>query len=70
VRARALPVADLRRGAQRRRADLSIDDVMRFYIIGVTSAPFDSDDQRERILDVAIAGIAASAAGRLGAQAT
>ena len=33
---------------------LSIDDVMRF-VIGVTSAPFGSDEQRERILDMAIA---------------
>ena len=37
--------------------DLSIDDVMRF-VIGVTSSPFGSDQQRERILDMAIAGIA------------
>jgi AcrR family transcriptional regulator len=37
--------------------DLTIDDVMRF-VIGVTSSPFGSDDQRERILDMAIAGIA------------
>ena len=36
---------------------MSIDDVMRF-VIGVTSSPFGSDDQRERILDMAIAGIA------------
>jgi AcrR family transcriptional regulator len=42
------------------RADLTIDDVMRF-IIGVTSAPVSSDEQRERILDMAIAGIAARA---------
>lgn len=41
----------------------SIDDVMRF-VIGVTSAPFGSDDQRERILDMAIAGIAAPSAPR------
>jgi hypothetical protein len=38
--------------------DMSIDDVMRF-VIGVTSSPFGSDEQRERILHVAIAGIAA-----------
>jgi AcrR family transcriptional regulator len=37
--------------------DMSIDDVMRF-VIGVTSSPFGSDDQRERILDLAIAGLA------------
>jgi AcrR family transcriptional regulator len=37
--------------------DLTIDDVMRF-VIGVTSSPFGSDEQRERILDMAIAGIA------------
>jgi AcrR family transcriptional regulator len=40
------------------RPELTIDDVMR-YVIGVTSAPFGSDHQRERILDMAIAGIAA-----------
>jgi AcrR family transcriptional regulator len=37
--------------------DMSIDDVMRL-VIGVTSFPFESDHQRERILDIAIAGIA------------
>jgi AcrR family transcriptional regulator len=42
--------------------DMSIDDVMRF-VIGVTTSPFGSVEQRERILDMAIAGIAA--AGRL-----
>jgi hypothetical protein len=41
--------------------DLTIDDVMRF-VIGVTSSPFGSDEQRERILDMAIAGVAISAA--------
>ena len=41
--------------------DMSIDDVMRF-VIGVTSSPFGSDDQRERILDMAIAGIATRSA--------
>jgi AcrR family transcriptional regulator len=40
------------------RADLTIDDVLR-YIVGVTGAPFSSNDQRERILDIAIAGLAA-----------
>ena len=40
------------------RADLTIDDVLR-YIVGVTGAPFSSDDQRNRILDIAIAGLAA-----------
>jgi len=43
--------------------DLSIDDVMRF-VIGVTSSPFGSDQQRERILDMAVAGIAAQPAPR------
>ena len=38
-------------------SELTIDDVMRF-VIGVTSSPFGSDEQRERILDMAIAGIA------------
>jgi AcrR family transcriptional regulator len=40
------------------RADLTIDDVLRF-IVGVTGAPFGSDGQRERILDIAVAGLAA-----------
>ena len=35
------------------RDDVNIDDVMRF-VIGVTSAPFGSDDQRDRILQLAI----------------
>ena len=39
------------------RSDLSIDDVLRF-LIGVTGAPFGSDEQRDRILDIAIAGLA------------
>ena len=42
--------------------DPSIDDLMRF-VIGVTSSPFGSDEQRERILDMAIAGIAARPTG-------
>jgi AcrR family transcriptional regulator len=37
--------------------DLTIDDVMRF-VIGVTSSPFGSDEQRDRILTMALAGIA------------
>lgn len=41
------------------RGDLTIDDVLRF-IVGVTGAPFGSDEQRERILDMAVAGIAAT----------
>jgi len=40
------------------RGDLTIDDVLRF-IVGVTGAPSGSDEQRERILDMAVAGIAA-----------
>ena len=39
------------------RQNISIDDVMRF-VIGVTTSPFASDEQRERILDMAVAGIA------------
>ena len=35
------------------RDDVNIDDVMR-YIIGVTSSPFGSDAQRERILQLAV----------------
>jgi AcrR family transcriptional regulator len=35
------------------RNDVSIDDVMR-YVIGVTSLPFGSDDQRDRILQLAV----------------
>jgi aryl-alcohol dehydrogenase-like predicted oxidoreductase len=35
------------------RDDVSIDDVMRF-VIGVTSSPFGSDDQRDRILRLAV----------------
>lgn len=40
------------------RTDLTIDDVLRF-IVGVTGTPFGSDEQRVRILDMAVAGIAA-----------
>lgn len=40
------------------RQDIDIDDVMRF-VIGVTTSPFGSDEQRERILDMAVAGLAA-----------
>jgi AcrR family transcriptional regulator len=51
----------------RARVDLTIDDVLRF-LVGVTGAPCASDDQRERILDIAVAGLMArghaSAAGR------
>lgn len=39
------------------RQDISIDDVMRF-VIGVTTSPFGSAEQRERILDMAVAGLA------------
>jgi AcrR family transcriptional regulator len=35
------------------RDDVSIDDVMRF-VIGVTNSPFGSDDQRDRILQLAV----------------
>ena len=35
------------------RDDVDIDDVMRF-VIGVTSAPFGSDEQRDRILQLAV----------------
>ena len=35
------------------RDDVNIDDLMRF-IIGVTSAPFGSDEQRDRILQLAV----------------
>jgi AcrR family transcriptional regulator len=41
------------------RTNLTIDDVMRF-VIGVTSSPFGSDAQRDRILEMAIAAIAAA----------
>jgi AcrR family transcriptional regulator len=40
------------------RTDLTIDDVLRF-IVGVTGSPFGSDQQRELILDMAVAGLAA-----------
>lgn len=40
------------------RSDLTIDDVLRF-IVGVTGVPFGSDEQRERILEIAVAGLAA-----------
>jgi AcrR family transcriptional regulator len=39
--------------AETARDDVSIDDVMRF-VIGVTSAPFGSDEQRDRILRLAV----------------
>jgi AcrR family transcriptional regulator len=39
------------------RPDITIDDVLRF-IVGVTGTPIASDEQRERILDMAVAGIA------------
>jgi hypothetical protein len=35
------------------RDDVSIDDVMRF-VISVTNSPFGSDDQRDRILQLAV----------------
>ena len=35
------------------REDVNIDDVMR-YVIGVTSSPFGSDEQRDRILRLAV----------------
>jgi AcrR family transcriptional regulator len=38
------------------REDVNIDDVMRF-VIGVTSAPFGSDAQRDRILQLAVDAI-------------
>jgi AcrR family transcriptional regulator len=41
------------------RQDINIDDVMRF-VIGVTTSPFGSEAQRDRILDMAVAGLAAS----------
>jgi AcrR family transcriptional regulator len=41
------------------RQDIDIDDVMRF-VIGVTTSPFGSEAQRDRILDMAVAGLAAS----------
>lgn len=47
----------------RARAHLTIDDVLRF-VVGVTGAPCRSDAQRERILDLAVAGIAAPAERR------
>jgi hypothetical protein len=40
------------------RADVNIDDVLRF-LLGVTGAPFGSDEQRDRILEMAIDGIGA-----------
>jgi AcrR family transcriptional regulator len=39
-------------------ANLTIHDVLR-YIVGVTGAPFGSNARRERILDIAVAGLAA-----------
>ena len=47
------PLLVAAQGAGSARDDVNIDDVMRF-IIGVTSAPFGSDDQRERILQLAV----------------
>ena len=41
------------------RQDIDIDDVMRF-VIGVTTSPFGSEAQRDRILDMTVAGLAAS----------
>ena len=38
--------------------NVTVDDVMRF-VIGVTNSPFGSDEQRDRILGMAMAGIAA-----------
>jgi AcrR family transcriptional regulator len=49
-----LLVAAQRAGAA--REDVDIDDVMR-YVIGVTTAPFGSDDQRDRILRLAVDAI-------------
>jgi AcrR family transcriptional regulator len=45
------------------RDDVNIDDVTRF-IIGVTGAPFTSDEQRDRILRMAIAAVSAHTARR------
>jgi AcrR family transcriptional regulator len=44
--------------AGRARAEVSIDDVLRFFL-GVTSAPVSSRRQRDRLLAMAIAGLAA-----------
>jgi hypothetical protein len=44
--------------AGRARAEVSIDDVLRFFL-GVTSAPASSRRQRDRFLAMAIAGITA-----------
>jgi AcrR family transcriptional regulator len=44
--------------AGRARAEVSIDDVLRFFL-GVTSAPVSSRRQRDRFLVMAIAGLAA-----------
>jgi AcrR family transcriptional regulator len=44
--------------AGRARAEVSIDDVLRFFL-GVTSAPVSSRRQRDRFLAMAIAGLAA-----------
>lgn len=41
------------------RPDLTIDDVMRF-VIGVTGAPFGSDEQRDLILEMTVDGLRAS----------
>ena len=40
------------------RKDTSIDDVIRF-IMGITSGPFGSQEQRDRVLSMAIDGIRA-----------
>jgi AcrR family transcriptional regulator len=44
--------------AGRARAEVTIDDVLRFFL-GVTSAPVSSRRQRDRFLAMAIAGLAA-----------
>ena len=44
--------------AGRARAEVTIDDVLRFFL-GVTSAPVNSRRQRDRFLAMAIAGLAA-----------
>lgn len=40
------------------RKDTSIDDVIRF-VMGITSGPFGSQEQRDRVLSMAIDGIRA-----------
>jgi AcrR family transcriptional regulator len=44
--------------AGRARAEVTVDDVLRFFL-GVTSAPVSSRRQRDRLLAMAIAGLAA-----------